>query len=70
MKSFEGATIPFAILDVREAHERQIKDLVRSVFIDEQEFTLPRVDLLYEELVTGCFNKDYFSRDVWVVCLC
>lgn len=58
------------LLDVREAHEKEIKDIISKISIGEKSYAIPKVDLLYEELVTGCFNKDMFSRSVWIICMC
>lgn len=59
------------LLDVRESHEKQIKDIIDQVTqVDGSIVSIPRVDLEYAELVTGIFNKQYFARDTWIVCLC
>ena len=67
----EEATPPFMILDVRAPHEREIKDIVSEVPTDDGTMVkIPRVNLIYEELVTGVWNNDSFARSTWIVCLC
>ncbi len=58
------------IVDVRDSHERDVKDFISSFESEKQTWKVPRVDLEYGELVSGCFHKDLLTRDIWVLCLC
>ena len=70
LTNFSETNYPFMLLDVRESHERDIKDVVDKVYTSDKAIKIPRVNLIYEELVTGAWNQQYFSRDIWIVCLC
>ena len=37
---------------------------------DGAKVEIPRVNLIYEELVTGIWNNESFARNKWVVCVC
>ena len=45
------------LLDVRESHEKEIKDVVDKLKISDKAIKIPRVNLVYEELVTGAWNQ-------------
>ena len=70
MPTFEGISL-FVILDVRAPHEREIKDIVDEVTAEDgSKIKVPKVNLIYEELVTGVWNNENFTRNRWVVCVC
>ncbi len=57
LKHFSETNYPFMLLDVRESHEKEIKDVVDRLEISDKVIEIPRVNLVYEELVTGVWNQ-------------
>lgn len=56
---------PFRVCDVREAHERQIKDIITEVEAPGDgsvSVEIPRSNVQYDELITGLWNAQMFSR--------
>ena len=57
LASFKQDMPPFMILDVRAPHEKEIRDIVSDVVTEDGTMVkIPRVNLIYEELVTGVWN--------------
>ena len=65
----------FRVLDLRQEHEKEIKDLADYILVDTEseesvKVEIPRHSLEYAELTTNMYDDQFLTRSVWFVLLC